>query len=101
VGLPKGIIVPGSLEAFDLHYNIALVNVQSDIELRVASFRLLDNSLDINHDESCSDICQSFELTANPKTQKISDGDMCVIVGRMHEQPFRPLISSGELKYDI
>ncbi|KAJ4805705.1 PDZ domain protein [Rhynchospora pubera] len=89
-------LVRGSLLAFDLHYNIAIIGIQGPNELRAASFRLLDDSCDLDDSMNLPKKKGALELVEYGKPQKISFGDKIFILGRFHEEPFHTLMTSGE-----
>ncbi|KAJ3688996.1 hypothetical protein LUZ61_018160 [Rhynchospora tenuis] len=90
-------LVHGSLLTFDLHYNVAIIEIQVHDELRVTNFRLLDDSYDLDDNMNLPEKKKrSFEFDVYGKPQKISAGDTVFILGRFHKQPFHTLISSGE-----
>ncbi|KAJ4805704.1 PDZ domain protein [Rhynchospora pubera] len=90
VRLANGEDVLGTLTRVDPYYRIALVEIHSKVQLRVAELRPVDDSLDFSQDDTPS-------LYLGHEYKKIHPGERCTIVGRISQKwPFEAVAFTVE-----
>ncbi|KAJ3688994.1 hypothetical protein LUZ61_018158 [Rhynchospora tenuis] len=89
VRLANGEAVSGSVRYFNRYYNIALIEIHSKVQLRVAELRPLDDSVDVSQDDGPS-------CYLDHEYRKIYPGDRLTIVGRAFQPPFQAVAFTVE-----
>ncbi|KAH7840450.1 hypothetical protein Vadar_017145 [Vaccinium darrowii] len=87
VYLPDQKLFKGHVSAYDFHFNIATINITSDVALPTASLRPLDDSLSVDPSEILcpgdNEVASTlFQLRRHSNSFKICPGDEVVALGR-------------------
>ncbi|XVF57662.1 hypothetical protein PTKIN_Ptkin06aG0222700 [Pterospermum kingtungense] len=99
--LHDGYICPGDVIAYDWHYNISAIKIQSSSPLPTANLRCLDDTIqmvDIGGDFPTKE--RSFQLLPHSNLFKLFPGDDFVALGRHHSKPFNLMVAPGKFSID-
>lgn len=105
VYLPDQKLFKGHVLAYDFHFNIATINITSDVALPIASLRPLDDSLSVYPSEILcpgdSEVAStSFQLRRHSNSFKICPGDEVVALGRYIGATHRLFAALGKFSMD-
>ncbi|GMP61549.1 hypothetical protein CsSME_00023970 [Camellia sinensis var. sinensis] len=94
VYISDGKLFEGRVFAYDFHFNIAFIKIESNATLPTASLRLLEDSISIDpNDIPGSD---SFQLRPLSNVSKLCPGDIVVAVGRFFDAPYNLMAARGQ-----
>ncbi|CAL5340073.1 unnamed protein product [Camellia sinensis] len=97
VYISDGKLFEGRVFAYDFHFNIAFIKIESNATLPTASLRLLEDSISIDpNDIPGSD---SFQLRPHSNVSKLCPGDIVVAVGRFFDAPYNLMAARGQFRY--
>ncbi|CAL5340074.1 unnamed protein product [Camellia sinensis] len=98
VYISDGKLFEGRVFAYDFHFNIAFIKIESNATLPTASLRLLEDSISIDpNDIPGSD---SFQLRPHSNVSKLCPGDIVVAVGRFFDAPYNLMAARGQFSLD-
>ncbi|KAI8021670.1 putative protease Do-like 14 [Camellia lanceoleosa] len=98
VYVSDGKLFEGRVFAYDFHFNIAFIKIESNATLPTASLRLLEDSISIDpNDIPGSD---SFQLRPHSNVSKLCPGDIVVAVGRFFDAPYNLMAARGQFSLD-
>lgn len=104
--ISDGTLFDGQVFAYDFHYNIAIIKIESDAPLPSASLRLLDDSISVDpseipcpRDTAEEGSSESFQLHPHSNLFNLWPGDMVVAIGRYFDKPYKLMAAPGKFKY--
>lgn len=86
VYLSDGKLREGDMSAYDLHYNVASITVESALALPIASLKHLDDSISISPSEIQCKGEKSSVLHPHSDLFSICPGDTVIALGRFFER---------------
>lgn len=104
VHISDGKLFDGQVFAYDFHYNIAIIKIESDAPLPSASLRLLDDSISVDPSEipcpeDVEEGSESFQLHRHSNLFNLCPGDMVVAIGRYFDKPYELMAAPGKFRY--
>ena len=97
VYISDGKLFEGRVFAYDFHFNIAFIKIESNATLPTASLRLLEDSISIDpNDIPGSD---SFQPRPHSNVSKLCPGDIVVAGGRFFDAPYNLMAARGQFRY--
>lgn len=86
----------GNVIACDFYYNIAVVRIRSEVSLKIAVLRDIDDSMPISPDVG-RDLRETSKPILGRHSNKFSllPGDKVVAVGRFHTERYNLMIAPG------
>ncbi|KAF3667290.1 hypothetical protein FXO38_08686 [Capsicum annuum] len=83
----------GQIEAYDLYYNIAAVQIQSDTPLPTASLAHLNDSITVDPSHSVKE--ESFQLRPHSNSLNLIPEDLVIVLGRFPIDPYSIMAAPG------
>ncbi|KAM3252925.1 hypothetical protein P3L10_006995 [Capsicum annuum] len=93
VHLSDGRSFDGQIEAYDLYYNIAAVQIQSDTPLPTASLAHLNDSITVDPSHSVKE--ESFQLRPHSNSLNLIPEDLVIVLGRFPIDPYSIMAAPG------
>lgn len=90
----------GEIEAYDFHYNVAAIKIQSDTPLPIASLAHLSDSITIDPSQLRGTEEKSFQLRPHSNTFDLIPGDSVLALGRFYMKPYDITAAPGEFSID-
>lgn len=91
--LSDGSLCAGQIIAYDWHFNISAIQIQSSALLPTANLKCLDDT--IEHFQE-----RSFQLRphSSPNLFKLFPGDDFIALGRYHSEPYALMVAPGKFR---
>ncbi|XVF57615.1 hypothetical protein PTKIN_Ptkin06aG0219500 [Pterospermum kingtungense] len=95
--LPDGSLCPGDIIAYDWHFNISAIKIQSSAPLPTADLRCLDDTIQ-TIDTSGHFPLEETSLRLLPRSNlfKLFPGDDFIALGRYHSEPYELMVAPGK-----
>ncbi|KAM3363673.1 putative protease Do-like 14 isoform X2 [Capsicum galapagoense] len=93
VHLSDGRSFDGQIEAYDLYYNIAAVQIQSDTPLPTASLAHLNDSITVDPSHSVKE--EPFQLRPHSNSLNLIPEDLVIVLGRFPIDPYSIMAAPG------
>lgn len=100
VHLFDGRAFDGHIEAYDFHYNVAAIRIQSDSPLPIASLAHLNDSIMIRPSQLRVTEEKSFQLRPHSNSFDLIPGDSVIALGRFNKKPYDIMAAPGEFSID-
>ncbi|XP_015576313.1 putative protease Do-like 14 [Ricinus communis] len=94
VHLSDDVLLDGQIVAFDFHYNIVVVKIQTKAPLTIACLRHLDDSITVDPSEVVQD--KPFQLRPHSNSYNLIPGDRVIALGRYFVKPHALMAAPGE-----
>ncbi|GER48792.1 serine protease htrA-like protein [Striga asiatica] len=85
----------GQVLAFDSHYNLAVIEIQSAAPLRAARLRLIDDSMTVDPSGLVQGTHSELHLDSD-SYYNLTPGDSVVAIGRYCKKPYEIMAAPGE-----
>ncbi|KAL7207118.1 hypothetical protein ACSBR2_019749 [Camellia fascicularis] len=92
VYISDGKLFEGRVFAYDFHFNIAFIKIESNATLPTASLRLLEDSISIDPND--------IPGRPHSNVSKLCPGDIVVAVGRFFDAPYNLMAARGQFSLD-
>ncbi|XP_050220570.1 putative protease Do-like 14 [Mercurialis annua] len=99
--LPGGDLCCGDIIAYDQHFNICAIEIESTAPLPTANLRCLDDSITFDGSSGHSSLeKKTFELRPHSNLFKVFPGDTLVALGRFHGESFEIMTAPGKFSVE-
>nr|XP_016506699.1 PREDICTED: uncharacterized protein LOC107824452 isoform X2 [Nicotiana tabacum] len=98
VHLFDGRAFDGHIEAYDFHYNVAAIRIQSDTPLPIASLAHLNDSIMIRPSQLRVTEEKPFQLRPHSNSFHLIPGDSVIALGRFNKKPYDIMAAPGEFR---